>query len=283
MSLRGKAAIVGIGELPTQRQYPGRSAFSLCAGAAKLAIADAGLKKSDIDGLITSGEDWNPLELAEYLGLQPSYIEGTTLMGASGAHSIVLAAMAIEAGLVNHILCAFGGGRDPSIGGTRRAKPEVSKQSEWENPFGPVVAANGGYALVKMRHMHEFGSTDAQFAKIAADQRFNALTNENAVFKGKPITVQDVLDSPMVADPLHMLECVMGCAGAFACVVTSADRAKSLPHPPAYVLGAGVNATHDLSWMTPNITSTPVTKSARKAFEISGYGPQEVQFAEFYD
>ena len=239
MSLRGKAAIVGIGELPTQRQYAGRSAFSLCADAAKMAIGDAGLKKTDIDGLITSGEDWNPLELAEYLGLQPSYTEGTTLMGASGAHSIVLAAMAIEAGLANHILCAFGGGRDPSIGGTRRAKPEVSKKSEWENPFGPVVAANGGYALVKMRHMHEFGSTDAQFAKIAA--------------------------------------------GAFACVVTSAERAKSLPHPPAYVLGAGVNATHDLSWMTPNITTTPVTKSARKAFEISGYGPQEVQFAEFYD
>ena len=283
MSLRGKTAIVGIGELPSLRQYLGKSAFSLCIDAARLAITDAGLKKDDIDGLVTSGEDFNPLDLAEYMGLQLTFTEGTTVMGAAGANSIVLAAMAIEAGLANYVLCAFGGARDPSIGGTRRGKPEVSKRSEWENPYGPVVAANGGYALIKMRHMHEFGTTDEQFAKIAVDQRFNALTNENAVFKGKPITVQDVLDSPMVSDPLHMLECVMACAGAFACVVTSAERAQSLPHPPAYILGAGVNATHEISWQTPNLITTPVTKSARKAFEISGYGPQEVQFAEFYD
>ncbi len=283
MSLRGKAAIVGIGEIATERQYPGRTAYSLCTDAARLAIADAGLSKKDIDGLITSGEDVLPLDLAEYMGIQPSFTEGTTLMGASGAHSVALAAMAIDAGLASYVLCAFGATRDPAVGGGRRGEPEAGKRAEFENPYGPVVAANGGYALMKRRHMHEFGTTDAQFAKIAVDQRFNALNNEYAVFKGKPTTLQDVLDSPMVSDPLHTLECVMACAGAFACVVTSAERARSMGQRPAYILGVGVGATHDLMWQSPDITTTPAAKSAPRALEMAGYGPKDVQFAEFYD
>ena len=281
--LRAKAAIVGIGELPTLRQYPGRSLYSLSADAARLAIADAGLSKEDIDGLITSGPDVFPPDLSEYIGISTSFTEGTTLMGASGAHSIALASMAIDAGLANHILCVFGGTRDPAVGGARRGRPEASQRTEFEDPYGPVVAANGGYALIKRRHMHEFGTTDEQFAKVAVDQRFNAVKNENAVFKGQPITLQDVLDSPMVSDPLHLLECVMPCAGAFACVVTSAERAMSMPNRPAYILGMGVSATHALGWQSPDYTTTPATRSAAKAFEMAGYGPKDMQFAEFYD
>lgn len=283
MSIRGRAAIVGIGEIPTLRQYPGRTIYSLASDAARLAIADAGLVKDQIDGLITSGSDVFPPDLSEYMGISTSFTEGTTLMGASGTHAIAMAAMAIDAGLANYVLCIFAGTRDPGIQRTTSAVHQATQRSEFEDPYGPVVAANGGYALIKQRHMHEFGTTDRQFAKIAVDQRFNALNNENAVFKGKPITIQDVLDSPMVSDPLHLLECVMPCAGAFACIVTSSERAKATPHRPAYILGVGVSATHALGWQSENYTTTPAGRSAAKAFQMSGYGPKDMQFAQFYD
>jgi acetyl-CoA acetyltransferase len=110
--------------------------------------------------------------------------------------------------------------------------PPASKGSEFEAPFGPAPGPNTGYALIKRRHMYEVGTTQEQFAKMAVNQRFNALTNPHAVFQGQPITVEDVLTSRMVNDPLHLLECVMPCGGAAACLITSAERARSLPHPP---------------------------------------------------
>src|SRR5947209_19631006 len=101
MSLRGKAAIIGIGEVPTRRTYPGRTTYSLCAEAARLAIADTGLRKEDIDGLVTRGSDISPMDLAEYMGLRVSFCEGGTQHGASGAHSVVVAGSAIQAGVAN--------------------------------------------------------------------------------------------------------------------------------------------------------------------------------------
>jgi len=188
MTLRGKAAIVGIGEVPTRRTYPGRTTYSLCAEATRLAITDAGLRKEDIDGLVTRGSDISPMDLAEYLGLRLGFCEGVTQHGASGAHSVVVAASAIHAGLANTVLCVLGGSRDPAVGGFGpgivRGLPPASKGTEFEVPFGPAAGANTGYALMKRRHMYEFGTTQAQFAKMAVNQRFNALLNPNAVFQG---------------------------------------------------------------------------------------------------
>lgn len=288
MTLRGKAAIVGIGELPTRRTYPGRTTQSLCTEAARMALADAGLHKEDIDGLVTRGNDLMPIDLAEYMGLRLGFCEGVTQHGSSGAHSVVVAAAAIHAGLANTVLCVFGGTRDPEVGGFEpgraRGPSPASKGSEFEAPFGLAPGANTGYALMKQRHMYEFGTTQEQFAKMAVNQRFNALTNPNAVFQGQPITIEDVLNSRMVNSPLHLLECVMPCAGAAACVVTSAARAKSLPHPPVYLLGAGAGVSdHDAIWQSPRMTTTPVVISARKAFEMARYGPKDIQFAEVYD
>ena len=288
MTLRGEAAIVGIGEIPTRRTYEGRSTHSLLAEAARLAIADAGLGKQDVDGLVTCGTDVSPMDVAEYMGMAVSFSEGVTQYGASGAHSIVVAAAAVHAGLANTVLCVMGGTRDPlapglgtgSVGGPAPA----SKASEFEAPFGPAAGANTGYGLIKQRHMHEYGTTQEQFARIAVNQRFNALTNHNAVFNGQPMTVEDVLESRMVNDPLHLLECVMPCGGAGAAIVTSAERAQAMPHPPVYLLGAGAGASdHDTIWQAPNITITPVRTAASRAYEMSGYGPGDVQFAEVYD
>ncbi|MBI4299018.1 MAG: thiolase family protein [Chloroflexi bacterium] len=285
MNIRGQAAIVGIAELPTQQQYQGRSSLSLLTEAAHLAIMDAGLRKEDIDGLITYQDGPAPLDLTEYMGLSLGYIEGMAVMGASGAHSIAVASMAVATGLANYVVCVFGGTLDPEAGATRGGgAPRASKTSEFQDPYGPVIAANGWYALLKQRHMYEFGTKDEQFAKMAVNQRFNALNSENAVFKGKPISLEDVLNSRMICDPLHMLECVMPCAGAGAVVITSAERAKSLRNSPVYVLGIGASASdHDLIWQSPRMTTSPAARTARKAYEMSGYGPKDVQLAEFYD
>ncbi len=140
MSLRGAAAIVGIGELPTKRNYPGRSAYSLCIEAATLAIDDAGLRSDDIDGLITAAEDFSPITLAERLGLRPTFLEGSHLMGASGAQSIGLAAMAVNAGLANYVLCAFGGAGTPPLDRADMDRARASRRSSrvptgrWSRP-----------------------------------------------------------------------------------------------------------------------------------------------------
>ncbi len=288
MSLRGAAAIVGIGEIPTRRTYPGRTTHSLLAEASRLAIGDAGLRKRDIDGLVTCGTDIAPMDLAEYMRLHVTFSEGVTQYGASGTQSIVIAAVAIQAGLANTVLCVMGGARDPDApgmgAGSEGGPAPASKTTEFETPLGPAAGANTGYGLMKQRHMHEYGTTDEQFARIAVNQRFNALTNENAVFHGQPISIDDVLESRMVNDPLHLLECVMPCAGASAAIVTSAGRAKDLRRRPVYILGAGAGASdHDTIWQAPDITTTPVKAAASKAYEMSGYGPQDVQFAQVYD
>ncbi|MDO8670116.1 MAG: thiolase family protein [Dehalococcoidia bacterium] len=289
MSFRGQAAIVGFAELPSVRDLPGRSSNSLLAEVGAAAIRDAGLRKADIDGLITRGEDIGVLALSEYMQIKPDFCEGVTMHGASGAFSIQLAAAAIHAGFANYILCVFGGTRDEALGGvtpaSRRRVIKPSIAGEWDAPFGPVVAANGNYGLIKQRHMYQYGSKDSQFARMAANQRFNGLTNPNAVFKGQPLTVEDVLSSRYVCDPIHLLEAVMPCIGGGAVVVTSAERARTLPNPPVYVLGAGGSAgDHEHIWQhAGDVTVTAVTRSAPRAYKLAGYGPKDMQFAEMYD
>jgi len=249
--------------------------------AARLALQDARLTKADIDGLISNSEAVNPITLAEYMGLSPIFTEGVTSHGASGAQSIVVAAAAINAGLCNTVLCVLGGNRAPDPG---VSTPNRSVGSEWEGPYGPGVATTARYALMKQRHMHEYGSKDAQFAKMAVNQRFNALANPNAVFRDQPLTLDDVLNSRYASEPIHLLETVMPCGGAAAAIVTSGERAASYSNRPVYLLGAGGAATrHDVAWQDPNITTTTVAVTARRAFQMAGYGPKDVQLAEFYD
>ena len=289
MTLRGKAAIVGFYEIPTTKELPGRSTASVLAEVARGAIRDAGLRPEDIDGVIGQ-EQLNSLTLSELLGLKPRYTASMTTHGASGATSIVTAASVIAAGLVDYVLCIFGESRQRSssrldaASAAQRGGGAGSRASEWEVPFGPVIAANGGYGLMKQRHMFEYGTTQEQFAKCAVDERFNALENENAVWQGQPITIDDVLNSRYTNEPLHLLESVMPCSGAAAVIVTSAERARSLPHPPAYVLGAGGPATsHDAIWQEENIVTTPVVMTAPTALRMAQVSINEIQFAEFYD
>lgn len=282
MSLRGQAAIVGIAELPTRREYPGRSVIGLCAEAARGAIEDAGLRKEDIDGLIVDGASIAPAAMADYLGMRPTFATGVPMQGATGATSVAVAAAAIAGGLCTTALIVIGAARGGGEGGGPRPAGG-SVGAEFEAPFGPAQGAGTGYALIYRRHMHEYGTTPEQMAKLAADQRFNALENPNAAFQGQPITVEDVLNSRYINEPLHLLECVMPAAGAAACIVTTAERAKSLRNRPAYILGCGVEQANSATWQTPIMTTTPVLGSAARAFAMAGYGPGDMQFAEFYD
>ncbi len=289
MSLRGQAAIVGFHEIPTQRHYGERSTEGVMAEVARGAIRDAGLRKQDIDGVITP-EGTNSINISEAIGIQPRYTSSMTVHGSSGGTSIGTAAMAVSEGLANYVLSVFGTSRPASSSRLEGAgRPTggggaASLATEWEAPFGPVVAMNGPYGMIKQRHMFEFGTTQEQFAKCAVDERFNALTNENAVWQGQPITIDDVLNSRYTNDPLHLLESVMPCSGANAVIVTTAERARALPNPPAYLLGFGGPATrYSNVWQGDDITTSPVVMSAPAALKMAQYNIKDMQFAEFYD
>lgn len=280
MTLRGKVAIAGIGEVPSRRTYPGRTANGLCAEAAAMAIRDAGLRKGDINGLVTDGHS-PPADMAEYIGIRPTFATGVSMQGASGATATTVAASAIVAGLCDTVLVVMGSGGD--VGRTGGPRPTTGVPGEWEAPFGLAVGANTGYGLIYRRHMHEYGTKPEQMAKLAVDQRFNALTNPNAVFQGQPITIDDVLNSRYINAPLHILESVMPCDGAAACIVTTADRVKAMPNRPVYILGAGIEQGTAAIWQSPRITETPAKVSAARALRMAGYSSRDIQFAEFYD
>jgi acetyl-CoA acetyltransferase len=130
--------------------------------------------------------------------------------------------------------------------------------------------------------MYKYGTKPEQLARIAVNQRFNALKNPLAALRS-PLTVDDVLASRYVNEPLHLLECVMPAAGGIAFIVTTAERARGLKQPPVYLLGAGVAQGNENSWVTPDVCVTPTAYSAPAAYRMAGYGPQDMQFAEFYD
>ena len=284
MTLRGKVAIVGIGEVPTRRTYPGRSNYGLAAEATRLAIQDAGIRKEDINGIVADG-GLVPALMAQYIGIRPTFATSVNIAGASGVGAVILAASAIEAGLCDTVLVTLASARDPDAGGGGGGGGGVggALTPEWEVPYGLAAGMNTGYGMMYMRHMHEFGTKPEQLAKMAVDQRFNALKNPNAVFHDQPITIQDVLNSRYINYPLHILESVMPCAGAAACIVTTAERAKALPNRGAYLLGAGMEMGTVLYWESPRLTTAPSKVSAARAFQMAGYSPKDMQFAEFYD
>jgi acetyl-CoA acetyltransferase len=231
---------------------------------------------------VVEGGSTTPANIADYLGIRPAFATGVSMQGASGATSVAVAASAITAGICSHVLIVMGAARGGE-GGPRGAAVPPSIRTEFEAPFGPAAGAGTGYAIMYRRHMFEYGTRPEQLAKLAVDQRFNALLNPNSAFQGQPITIDDVLNSRYVNEPLHLLECVMPAAGAAACIVSAADRAKDGPHRPVYVLGAGLEQSNIAYWQNPTITTTPVKGSAARAFAMAGYGPQDMQFAEFYD
>ena len=288
MSLKGKAAIIGLGEIKPTRTPNGKTSLGIMAEVAKLAIQDAGLRPQDIDGLLLgppmleAGAIW-PSIVGEYLQLRLAYGNVVDLGGASACGTIWRAAAAIDAGLCNTVLCLTAEATDVEAFYTPRGgRPSTLPWREFDVPYGPM-GANSGYALIAQRHMHEYGTTSSQLAKVAVDQRTNACANPDALFYEKPITVDDVLNSPLIVDPLHLLEIVMPCTGGAAVVVTAAKRAKDTAHPPIYLLGAGEAVSHNLVACSPDLTTSPIAVSAPKAFKMAGVKPENINLVSVYD
>lgn len=286
MSIKGKAAVIGFAETKPQKSSGDRTALGIIGEVARDAIADAGLEKKDIDGLLTgiAFGDFSvlwPSVVAEYLRLQPRYFNQVELGGASPAGMVWRAAAAIEAGMCHNVLCVVGdtwGNRTLAL----KPPPFPRMDAEFDAPYG-LIAANPGYALIAQRHKYEFGTTPQQMAKVAVDQRKNACKNPAAMFGNKEITIDDVLNSRMIVDPLHLLEIVSPCSGGGAFIVTSAERAKKGPHRPVYLLGAGEAGGHCGITRAPSLTTSLVKPAAEAAFAMAGATPKEMDFVQPYD
>lgn len=289
MELCGQAAISGISELKPFTDHSDKGTLELLAQVAVEVLDDAGINQADIDGLLVTppSEDsafmW-PAQVAEYLGLTPSYLNMVELGGASACGAVARAAMAVATGVCKHCLCLSGGIWDSQFFNRRSGKMAVMSRAEvdYELPYGPM-GFNSGYALIAMRHMHEYHTTPEQMAKIVVDQRKNALLNPRALFNDRALTIEDVLASPLIVDPIHRLEIVRPCSGAAAVLVSRGQEAKDRPHQPVYILGIGESCTHNSIVYAKNITSSPVKVSAQKALAMAGVKPADIDLLSLYD
>ncbi len=289
MNIKGKTAIIGYGETEFAKRNPGnRTNYSENCNAARLAIEDAGISKDEIDGLIAicpldEPPSWTE-DLQEYLQLHPRYLDYVYRGGASGNAAIFYSAAAIAAGLCETVLIIAGGVMDPKrIYEFGQGGPAYER--DFDSIYGPMFN-NSSYALIKQRYMHEFGAADEQFARVTVNARYHASMFPNALLKNR-LTVEDVVNSRIICDPLHLYEIVMPCIGGLALVMTSAEKAKRAKNPPAYLLGGGQSFDRGL-WSPaygyyPSLTTSPVKRSAAQAFEMAQLSVNDMDFFEIYD
>lgn len=280
-NLSGKFALVGVAESDELGALPHKSALQLHMEAARNAIADAGLNKNDIDGVFSAGRLF-ATETAEYLGLRPRYIDGTMVGGCSFLHHVQHAMAAINAGLCEVALITHGESGRSRLAMPSTSSPKDSLLWQFEAPYG-IVFPFTAYGFIATRHMHEYGTTSEQLAEVAVATRAWARLNPKANQRG-PLTVEDVLKSPILAWPFHMLDCCLVTDGGGACIVTSAERAKDLKKKPVYILGTGESMGHCWVNQMPDFTAaTGATISGPQAFAMAGVTHKDIDVAMFYD
>jgi acetyl-CoA acetyltransferase len=296
--LRGEAAIVGIAELPAEKRPSGPPRFTLDQYAllAKLVIEDAGVDPARVNGLLTHGVAesamFAPATLCEYLGLALDFGERVDLGGASSAGMVWRAAAAVELGICDAVLAVVPGSaaqpqsesRPPPTPNWYGASSNNygSPQAEFEIPYGNV-GQNAPYAQIAQRYAAEFGYEPAAVAKIAVDQRTNACAHPGAVFHGTPITVDDVLASPVIADPIHLLETVMRVHGGAGVLIANPDIARRGRHRPVWIKGFGEHIAFKTPTYAENLLHTPIARAADRAFAMAGLGRTDVDVASIYD
>jgi acetyl-CoA acetyltransferase len=234
-----------------------------------------------VDGVFSAGR-WSSAETADYLGLKPRYVDGTLVGGCSFLAHVRHAMGAIAAGLCDVALVTHGESGASRVGmpGTRWTPDSINGQ--FELPYG-VMGPPTQYSLVATRHMHEFGTTSAEMAEVAVATRKWAALNPKA-FLRDPITIDDVLASRMISYPFHLLDCCLVTDGGGAVVVVSAERARDLPKPPVYILGAGEAVGHALvSQMSDFTVWDAAVQSGQEAFSMAGVRHADIDVAEFYD
>ncbi|MGO4714171.1 thiolase C-terminal domain-containing protein [Bradyrhizobium sp. 2TAF24] len=256
---RNQVAIVGAAETTELGVVPGMSQIQLHADAALNAMADAGLKPSDIDGIATAVEA--PQQIAHYLGITPTWADGTSVGGCSFMLHVRHAAAAIEAGLCKTVLITHGESGRSNIGKPPRVVAADSLNGQFEMPYGPFGPPSL-FPIPVLRFMKTHGITHEQIAMVSVVQREWAAKNPRATFKD-PITVDDVLNSRMIAYPFRILQCCVVTDGGGALILTSADRAKDFPRKPVYVMGTGESVE------TPMVSQMETFNSSR-AFRVAG-------------
>lgn len=287
MSIAYRTAIGGVGTTAFGK-LPGRSAWSLQAEAVARAIEDAGLEKGDVDGLLTSPQLQEPLllhaeQLGHALGMRVNYLSQKSIGGATAVALVNEAALAVGAGLCEVAVCVFGENAKtgmPMLFGRAqmgRGQPP-SDEIAYGLAGGPIMEARAA-----RRYMHEFGVTHEMLGSVAVAFREHASRNPNATYRD-PLTIEDYLANRFVSEPLRVLDCTIGASdGGVAIVVTSAERARDLRKPPAYVAGIGVAGNLDGLDDPAHYTHYAGARASQTAYRIAGLAPEDVDVAQFYD
>lgn len=278
-------AIVGVGDTEVGK-IPHRSPTGLCIDAAMRALADAGIGKDAVDGLVTCNSMAEPhmyhaQAMAEYLGISPSYCVSAGAGGSTTFTVLYQAALAIDAGLCDTVLIAMA---DSLRTGLSREQAMVMQSSsghpQFETPYGATVP--GYYALIARAYMHRYGATLEHLAAVAVTAREHAVLHPGAQMRA-PLTVEDVMASRPIADPLRLLDCSLVSDGGAAVVLTAADRAADHPHVPVHLLGAGEGHGHEHISQARDLTTSFARHAGERAYAMAGLGPSDMDFVELYD
>jgi acetyl-CoA C-acetyltransferase len=283
MSIKGQAYIAGIYEHPT-RKADDKSLAQLHAESAKGALEDAGLTRADVDGYFCAGDapGLGPLSMTDYLGLKLRHMDSTDSGGSSYIIHVGHAAEAIAAGKCSVALITLAGrprSEGQATGTAQRAVGGNAPDVQFENPYGPATA--NMYAMCAMRHMYQYGTTSEQLAWIKVAASHHAQHNPHAMLRDV-VTVEDVVNSPMIADPLHRLDCCVISDGGGAIVVASPEVARSLKRPKVRILGAGEAPKHQMAGHV-DLTYSGAVWSGPAAFAEAGVEPSDIKYASIYD
>ncbi len=276
---RGSVAVVGVAESDLGQVAAHTSPLDLMAQATHRALDDCGLKLSDVDALFMAATQvrMGPMALAEYLRLKPKYFDGTQIGGSSFMAHLAHAQAAIEAGLCEVALIAYGSTQRS----VSRAAASPREYNYYETPYKPILPISA-YAMAAARHMHQYGTTREQLAQVAVAARQWALMNPVA-WEKEPLTIEQVLKARMVSYPFTVRDCCLVVDGGGAIILTSAARAKTLKKKPAYVLGTGEALSHATISNMPDLTVTAASESGPQAFKMAGLKPSDVDMLSLYD
>ena len=285
-----EAVIVGVADLPLKdgRVLEPMSPLQVQAYAARDALKDAGIAMRDVDGLLTAGLWGIPgpgqlatVTMSEYLGIVPRFVDGTNIGGSAFESHVAHAAMAIEAGRCDVALITYGSTQRSEKSRNLAGRPSVLTM-QYEVPWGMPMPV-GGYALAAMRHRHEHGSTSEQLAEVAVATRQWARLNPAAMMRGA-LSIDDVLASPMICDPLHQLDCCLVTDGGGAIVMTTAEHARALGRRAVHVRGYGESHTHWTIAAMPDLARLTAAEVAGKhAFAMAGLRHDQIDVVEVYD
>ena len=277
----GEIAIVGAAESTRIGTVPDMAQIMLHADAALNAMEDAGLKPSDIDGVACVGP-MMPQQIAHYLGITPKWVDGTGVGGCSFMLHVRHAAAAIHAGYCKTVLITHGESGKSRVNGTPRPPEPQSLNGQFEAPFGPMGPPTL-FPIPVLRYMKTYGVTHEQMAQVAVVQREWAAKNPRAAFKD-PITIDDVLNSKMIAYPFRLLQCCLVTDGGGALILTSSDRAKDFPTKPCYILGSGESVETTMVSQMEDFTSSRAFRVAGpEAFRMAGIKHADVDHLMIYD